>query len=197
MPLNHFMMTPPITETLVSNLSVCLFQVSHLFLQFHPLGLWGCLHWSSYFKTHLVFSQASLSPRAVWRLALPSVYSVCLHLSFLLPLRREAGAPLRVGSSSPNTSQTWLLGCCVSFSTLNWQWVPTLTFQLQVYSEVCRKRGSQPKVSRFPVKGKRKLCKRLDGNAITHTQYLHVTFQSGKPHLLMYWPSSTMQIKPI
>lgn len=35
---------PPVPETLVSNLSVCLFQVSHLFLQFHPLGLWGCLH---------------------------------------------------------------------------------------------------------------------------------------------------------
>lgn len=37
--LNHFLLPPPAIETLVSNLSVCFFQIPHLFLRFHPLGL--------------------------------------------------------------------------------------------------------------------------------------------------------------
>lgn len=122
--------------------------------------------------------------------------SVCTSVSSC-PCDERLEHPWEWALAALTQARPGLLGCCVSFSTLNWQWVPTLTFKLQVYSEVCCKWGSQPKVSRFSVKGKCKLFKRLDSKAITHTQYFHVTFQSGKPHLLMYWPSSTMQIKPI
>lgn len=86
------MLVPPVSETLVSNLSVCLFQDSHLFLQFHPLGLWGCLQWSSYFKTHLVFSRATLSPPFCLKLVLSSVHPVCTSVSLFLSTERP-GTP--------------------------------------------------------------------------------------------------------
>lgn len=63
---------------------VRLFQVSHLFLQFHPLGLWGCLHWSSYFKIHLVFL-SSIPKFSVQFEGLPChlyTLSVCTSVSF-------------------------------------------------------------------------------------------------------------------
>lgn len=61
--------------------------------------------------------------------------SVCTSVS-LGPSDERLEHSWQWGSSSTNTSQTWLRRCYVSFSTLNWQWVSTLTFKFQVYSEV-------------------------------------------------------------
>lgn len=57
--------------------------LSHLFLQFQMLGLLGCLQWSSYFKTHLVFSQATLSSVCCLK-----VCSVRASVAFILPEER-------------------------------------------------------------------------------------------------------------
>lgn len=74
--------------------------------------------------------------------------SVCTSVSFC-PSVESLQHSWEWGSSSTNASQTWLQRCYVSFSTLNWQWVSTLTFKFQVYSEVFHKRSSQPKCQDF------------------------------------------------
>lgn len=50
------------------------------------------------------------------------------------------------------TGSIWLRRCYVSFSTLNWQWVSSLTFKFQVYSEVFHKWGSWPKCQDFQLR---------------------------------------------
>lgn len=77
--------------------------------------------------------------------------SVCTSVSFC-PSDERLEHSLEWGSGSTNTSQTWLRRCCVSFSTLNWQWVSPLTFKFQVYSEVFLKWGSQPKCQDFQLR---------------------------------------------
>lgn len=139
---NYFVLSPLVRETLVSNLSACLFQVYHILLQFHLLGLWGCLHWSSYFKTHLDFSQASLSPPCCLKTCLV-ICILCLHPCFLLPLWWDARALIQARPGCRGVRQ----------------WVSMLTFKFQVYFEAFHKRSSQPKCQDFQLRVKARFSK--------------------------------------
>lgn len=95
------------------------------------------------FTLKLVFQDSSsflssISKSSVLFKGLPChlyTLSVCTSVSFC-PSAERLEHSWEGGSGSTNASQTWLRRCYVSFSTLNWQWVSTLTFKFQVCSEV-------------------------------------------------------------
>lgn len=120
------------------------------------------------FTLKLVFQDSSsflssISKSSVLFEGLPChlyILSVCTSVSFCLSDERLEHS-WEWASGSTNTSQTWLWRCYVSFSTLYWQWVSTLTFKFQVYSEVFCKWGSQPKCQDFQLRIQVRFFKRF------------------------------------
>lgn len=136
--LNHFMACPSSPRNTCFTYLVCLFQVSHLFLQFHPLGLWGCFVLKPLFQDSSSFP---LSPKAS-----DCAWTATCHLYTLSVCNQFPPLP----SSDERLEHLWREPLVVltqarpghrgvmpsKLSTLNWQWLSALPFKFQISLEV-------------------------------------------------------------